>query len=67
MGVADYSKRQLKNYKVPHFKSTDLNRIKVTYTLTCCHIQVKQRCCTGLATATGNCDVTYVTYNANKY
>ena len=41
MGVADYSKRQLKNYKVPHFKSTDLNRIQVTYTLTCCNIQVK--------------------------
>ena len=37
------------------------------YTLTCCNIQVIQRYCTMLATATGNCDVTNVTYNANKY
>jgi len=28
-----------KNYKVPHLKSTDLNRIEVT-TLTCCKTQV---------------------------
>ena len=56
----------IKNYKVPHFKSIDLNRIQVT-TLTCCNIQVKQRYYTMLATATGNCDVTNVTYNANKY
>jgi len=46
MGVADYSKRQLiKNCKVPHLKSTDLNRIQVT-TLTCCNIQVTQHYCT---------------------
>ena len=56
----------IKNYKVPHFKSTNLNRIQVT-TLTCCNIQVKQRYCTMLATATGNCDVTNVTYDENKY
>ena len=55
MGVADYSKT-----KVPHFKSTDLNRIQVTYTLTCCNIQVTQPYCTMLATVTGNCDVTNV-------
>jgi len=30
-----------KNCKVPHSKSTDLNRIQVT-TLTCCNVQVKQ-------------------------
>jgi len=29
MSVADYSKRRLKT-EVPHFKSTDLNRIQVT-------------------------------------
>jgi len=37
IGVADYSKRQLKTVKVPHSKSTDLNRIQVT-TVTCCNI-----------------------------
>ena len=47
-------------------KSTDLNRIQVT-TLTCCSIEVKQRYCTMLAAATGNCAVTNVTYNENKY
>ena len=52
----------IKNYKVPHFKSTDLNRMQVT-ALTCCNIQVKQRYYTMLATATVNCDVTNVTYN----
>ena len=66
MGVADYYKRQLKTIRVPHFKSTDLNRIQVT-TLSCCNIQVIQRYCTMLATATGNCDATNATYNANKY
>ena len=55
----------IKNYKVPHFKSTDLNRIQVT-TLTCCNIQVEQRYCAMLATATDNCDVTNVTYKANN-
>jgi len=54
VGVADYSKRQFK----PHPSN---------YTLTCCNIQVKQRYCTTLATATGNCDVTNVTYSENKY
>ena len=34
---------------------------------TCSNIQVKQHCCTMLATATGNCAVTNVTYNENKY
>ena len=56
----------IKNYRVPHLKSTNLNRILVT-TLTCCNIQDKQRYCTMLVTATSNCDVTNVTYNVNKY
>ena len=34
---------------------------------TCCNIQVKQHYCTMLATATGNCAVTNVTYNENTY
>jgi len=56
----------IKNCKVPHSKSTDLNRIQVT-TLTCCNIQVKNYYnYTMLATATGNCAVTNVTYNENK-
>jgi len=54
------------NYKVPHLKSTNLNRIEVT-TLTCCNIQVKQRYWTMLATATGDYDVINVTYSENKY
>jgi len=56
----------IKNCKVPHLKSTNLNRIQVT-TITCCSIQVKQHYCTMLAAATGNCDVTNVTYGENKY
>jgi len=56
----------IKNCKVPHSKSTGLNRIQVT-TLTCCNIQVKQHYYTMSATATGNCAVTNVTYNENKY
>jgi len=56
----------IKNSKVPHLKSTDLNRIQVT-TLSCCNIQVKPNCCTMLAAATGNCAVTNVNYNENKY
>jgi len=55
----------IKKYKVPHLKSTNLNRIQVT-TLTCCNMQVKQHYCTMLATATGNCAVTNVTYGENK-
>jgi len=55
-----------KNYRARHLKSTDLNRIQVT-TLTCCNIQVKQPYCTVLATVTGNCAVTNVIYNENKY
>jgi len=67
MNVSGYSKRKLiKNCKVPHLKSTDLNRIQVT-TLTCCNIQVKQHHCPMPATATSNCVVTNVTYNENKY
>ena len=115
----------IKNYKVPHLKSTDVNRIQAApslrfhsrgtrkhkgvaffkqildlcsnwgpnmkwgahilngeraplsprwrrpwiqvTTLTCCNIHGKQRYCTMLATATGNCAVTNVTYNENKY
>ena len=56
----------IKNYKVPHLKSTNLNRIQVT-TLTFCNIQVNQHHCIMLATATGNFDVTNVTYGENKY
>ena len=55
-----------KNCKVPHLKRTNLNRIQVT-ALACCNIQVKEHYCTMLATATGNCDVTNVTYGENKY
>jgi len=50
----------VKNYKVTHLKSTDLNRIQVT-TLTCCNIKVKQRYYTMLVTVTGNCAVTHLT------
>ena len=53
----------VKSRKVPHLKSTDLNRIQVT-TFTCCNTQ---HYCTMLAAATCNCDVTNVTYNENKY
>ena len=60
-GCADYSKRQLKTYNVSPF---DLNRIQVA-TLTFCNVQVKKHYCTMLAT--GNCAVTNVTYNENKY
>jgi len=56
----------INNCKVPHLKSTDLNRIQVT-ALTWCNIQVKHHDCTMLATATGNCFVTNVTYKENKY
>jgi len=35
--------------------------------LTCCNKRLKQYYRTMLATATGNCDVTNVTYNENKY
>ena len=56
----------IKNYKVPHLKSTNLNCIQVS-TLTYCNIQVKQHYCTMLATATGNCDVTNVNYSESKY
>ena len=56
----------MKNYKVPHLKSTDLNRTQVT-TLTCYNIQIKQHYCTMLATGTGNCAVTNRTCNENKY
>jgi len=66
MGVADYSKRQLKTVRFPHLKSTDLNRIQVI-TLACCNIQDKQRYYTMLAAATGKCAVTNVTYNETKY
>jgi len=64
MGVADYSKRQLKGSP---FQEHQSKPHPSDYTLTCCNMQVQQRCCTVLATATGNCDVTNVTYNKNKY
>jgi len=56
----------VKNCKVPHLKSTDLNHIQVS-SLTCCNIEVKQLYCTMLSTATGTCAVTNVTYIENKY
>jgi len=56
----------IKNCKVPHLNSTDINHIQVT-TLTCCNIQVKHHYCTNLATANGNCDVTNVIYNESTY
>jgi len=56
----------IKNCKDPHLKSTNLNRIQVT-TISCCNTQVKQHYCTMLAMATGNCEVTNVTYSENKY
>jgi len=56
----------IKNRKVPYLKSSDLNRIQVI-TLTCCNIQDEQHYCTMLAAATGNCAVTNVNYNENKY
>jgi len=56
----------IKNYRVPHLKSTDLNCIEMT-TVSCCNIQVKLRYCTMLATATGNCAVTNIMYNENSY
>jgi len=63
MGVVDYSKRQ-KNCEIPHLKSTDLNRIQVTiHSLAATY----KHYCTMLATATGNCDVTNITYNENRY
>ena len=57
----------IKNYKVPHFKITNLNRIQVTIRSLAATYKFKQRYCTMLATATGNCDVTNVIYNENKY
>jgi len=56
----------IKNCKVLHLKSTNLNRIQVT-TITCCNIRTQQHYCTMLGTATSNCDVTNVTYGENKY
>ena len=64
MGVADYSKRQLKGSPFQEHRSKPHPS---DYMLTCCNVQVKQRYCTMLATATGNSDGTNVTYNANKY
>ena len=43
-----------------------INWFEVT-TLTCCNVQVKQHYCTMVATATGNCAVTNVTYNESTY
>ena len=57
----------IKNYKSSPFEEHQSKPHRSDYTLTCCNIQVKQRYCTMLATATGNCDATNVTYNANKY
>jgi len=45
-------------------KNTDLNRIQVTIRSLAATYKSN---CTMLATATGNCAVTNVTYNENKY
>jgi len=68
MSVADYSKRRLiKNCEVPHLKSTDLNRIQVTTLAATYKSNSTTALCWLVAAATGNCAVTNVIYNGNKY
>ena len=57
----------IRNYRDPHLKSTDLIRIQVTTCSLAAAYKFKQRSCTMLANASGNCVVTNVTYNENKY
>ena len=67
MGVVDYSKRQLKTVRFPIWRALIETTWKWLRSLAAINMQVKQRYCTMPATATGNCDVTNVTYNENKY
>ena len=67
MGVVDYSKRQLKPVRFPIWRALIETTSKWLRSLPAINIHVKQHYCTMLATATGNCDVTNVTYNENKY
>ena len=46
-GCCRLFKTTIKNYKVPHLKSTNLNRIQVT-TLTCCAATYKSNSTTTL-------------------
>jgi len=57
----------IKNCIAAHLKSTDLNHIQVTTHSLAAAYKFKQHYCTMLANATGNCAVTNVTYNENKY
>ena len=63
MGVADYSKRQLKTVRFPIWRALIQTASKWLRSLAATY----KHYCTMLATATGNCDVTNVTYNENKY
>jgi len=67
MGVADTSKRQVKTVKFPIWRALIETTSKWLRSLAAINIEVKHHYCTMLATATGNCDVTNVTYNENKY
>jgi len=67
MGVVDYSKRQLKTVRFPIWRALIETTCKWLRSLAAINIQVKLHCCAMLATASGNCDVTNVTYNENKY
>jgi len=53
----------IKNCKVPHLRSTDLNLVEVIPSLAATNKSNN----TMLATATSNCAVTNATYNENKY
>ena len=58
----------IKNYKVPRFENTDLNRIQVTIRSLAATYNVRATSVVHYAaTATSNCDVTNVTYTENKY
>jgi len=65
MGVEDYSKRQLITVRFSIWRALIETTSKWLRSLAAIIIQVKQHYCTMLATATGNCDVTNVTYNKN--
>jgi len=67
MNVVDYSKRQLKSVRFPIWRALIETTRKWLRSLVAINIQVKQHYCTMLVTASGNCDVTKVAYNENKY
>ena len=66
MSVVDYSKRQLKSVRFSIWRALIETTSKWQRSLAAINMQVKQHYCTVLATATGNCDVTNLTYNENK-